>query len=73
MELLWFLNPSLDADYGRYACCDCGTAFYYSPRLICHCNKCAIKALRCMLSETKDEARRCELQEQIALLTDCCS
>ncbi len=45
MELLWFMNPSLDADYGTFTCVVCGAEFYYSPRLVCHCNGCALREL----------------------------
>lgn len=71
MELLWFFNPSLGADYGQYTCMVCHTEFYYSPRLDCHCNKCALNTLQRRLSVTKDEKQRRELQECIEVLSDC--
>jgi hypothetical protein len=71
MELLWFFNPSLGADYGCFTCMVCHTEFYYSPRLDCHCNRCALNTLQHRLSVTKDEKQRRELQEYVDVLNGC--
>jgi hypothetical protein len=68
MDLLWYLNPSLGADYGRFTCDECGRVFHYSPRLACHCNSCAIKELEHMARAEKDPMMRWEYnraQEQL--------
>lgn len=71
MELLWYLSPSLGADYGQFTCLVCNEPFNYSPRLDCHCNNCAINTLQRMLARTKDEAQRRQLQAYIKTLNDC--
>ena len=51
-RILWFMNDSLNADYGEFTCEDCKRTFYHSPREIhkgmqrvkkCVCGYCSRK------------------------------
>jgi|GEM_PF-7102459 len=71
MELLRFINPSLDADYGTFECEVCGTEFNYSPRLDTCCNRCALDKLTGMLFQTPDIELRHYIDEARQLLLEC--
>ncbi len=70
MELLWFFNPSLEADYGTFTCEVCAHIFHYSPRLACHCNRCAMRELAALEKSEEDAGRRREYAQAYALLED---
>ncbi len=70
MELLWFFNPSLGADYGTFTCQVCGTEFNYSPRLECHCNYCAINELATKASEAESWFERWQYNHALEKLRD---
>lgn len=68
MELLWYFNPSLGADYGEFICESCGQEFNYSPRLACHCNRCAINELEDLIYREKDVVKRLDYLDALHLL-----
>ncbi|WP_341839427.1 hypothetical protein [Chitinophaga caseinilytica] len=70
MELLWFMNPSLGADYGTFYCVVCGDAFYYSPRLTCHCNRCAMRELAALERSEADAGQRATYRRAYAMLEE---
>ncbi len=70
MDLLWFMNPSLGADYGTFNCSVCGDAFHYSPRLVCHCNGCAMRELVALERLEADAGQRATYKRAYTMLED---
>lgn len=56
VRLLWFIQPSLNADYGSFNCQQCGQLFFYSPRLNgCYCHTCALEWLQTKANTTSNK------------------
>ena len=74
VRLLWFMQPSLNADYGSFNCQQCGQLFYYSPRLNgCYCHTCALEWLNtqaCTANTAKERERFQNLHDDLKRLTE---